>query len=242
MNDRTAYTPAALYARVSSDRQDVDLSVSAQLRALRDYAEKNGYLVAREYVDEAESGRIANRPQFRKMLEEATRHNAPFHEILVWKFSRFTRKREHAVAFKAMLRRKGVRVVSITEHAEDTPAGKLLEGIIESVDEFYSENLAQEVVRGMREAASRGFWVSSHAPYGYNRVMAQDGAKRRPTLAPDQDASRVVKRIFDLAEAGKGMTDITNTLNSEGISSPKESSGARPASTASSPKRLTRGL
>ena len=73
----------------------------------------------------------------------------------------------------------------------------------------------------MREAASRGFWVSSHAPYGYNRIMAQDGAKRRPTLAPDQDASRVVKRIFDLAEAGKGMTDITNTLNSEGISSPK---------------------
>ena len=42
------YTPAALYARVSSDRQDVDLSVSAQLRALRDYAEKNGYLVAVE--------------------------------------------------------------------------------------------------------------------------------------------------------------------------------------------------
>ena len=55
-------TPAALYARVSSDRQDVDLSVSAQLRALRDYAERNGYLVAREYVDEAESGRIADRP------------------------------------------------------------------------------------------------------------------------------------------------------------------------------------
>ena len=100
------YTPAALYARVSSDRQDVDLSVSAQLRALRDYAEKNGYLVAREYVDEAESGRIADRPQFRKMLEEATRPNAPFHEILVWKFSRFTRKREHAVAFKAMLLEK----------------------------------------------------------------------------------------------------------------------------------------
>ena len=46
----------ALYARVSSDRQDVDLSIAAQLRALRDYAGKNGYVVAREYVDEAESG------------------------------------------------------------------------------------------------------------------------------------------------------------------------------------------
>ena len=56
MNDRLDLIPAALYARVSSDRQDVDLSVSAQLRVLRDYAERNGYLVAREYVDEAESG------------------------------------------------------------------------------------------------------------------------------------------------------------------------------------------
>ena len=76
--------PAALYARVSSDRQDVDLSVAAQLRALRSYAEKNDYIVAREYVDEAESRRIADRPQFRKMLEEASRPNAPFHEILCW--------------------------------------------------------------------------------------------------------------------------------------------------------------
>ena len=47
-------------------------------------------------------------------------------------------------------------MVSITEQADDTPTGKLLEAIIESVDEFYSENLAQEVTRGMREAASPG--------------------------------------------------------------------------------------
>ncbi len=44
-----------------------------------------------------------------------------------------------------MLRKKGVRVVSITEHGEDTPTGKLMEAIIESVDEFYSENLHPEV-------------------------------------------------------------------------------------------------
>ncbi|MCE2458756.1 MAG: recombinase family protein [Dehalococcoidia bacterium] len=89
------------------------------------------------------------------MIDTASRTNAPFREILVWKFSRFTRKREHAVVYKSMLRRKRVRVFSITEHADDTPTGKLLEGIIETVDEFYSENLAQEVSRGMREAASR---------------------------------------------------------------------------------------
>ena len=220
MTQNTTYTPAALYARVSSDRQDVDLSVAAQMRALKEYARKNGYVVAREYVDEAESGRIADRPQFRKMIEEASKPNASFGEILVWKFSRFTRKREHAVAFKSMLRRKGVRVVSITEQADDTPTGKLLEGIIESVDEFYSENLAQEVTRGMREAASRGFWVGSRTPYGYDRVMVQDGAKKRPTLEINPDTSLVVKRIFDQAEAGTGMLYIAKALNRHGIPSP----------------------
>ena len=79
-------TPAALYARVSSDRQDVDLSVSAQLRALKDYARANGYSVAREYVDEAESGRVANRPQFREMIEEA--HTSILHSKSTYSMSR----------------------------------------------------------------------------------------------------------------------------------------------------------
>ena len=209
--------PAALYARVSSERQDVDLSVAAQLRALRDYAQRNGYLVAREYVDEAESGRIADRPQFSRMLDEASKPEAPFKEILVWKFSRFTRKREHAVAFKSMLRRRGVRVVSITEQADDTPTGKLLEAIIESVDEFYSENLAQEVLRGMREAATRGFWMTTYAPYGYKRVYVQDGIKKRPKLELNPPADAVVRRIFDMVLQGKSILDVTKTLNAEGI-------------------------
>ena len=215
------YTPAALYARVSSDRQDVDLSVAAQLRALRDYAQKNGYMVVREYIDEAESGRIADRPQFRKMLDEAGKPQAPFREILVWKFSRFTRKREHAVAFKSMLRRKGIRVVSITEHADDTPTGKLMEAIIESVDEFYSENLAQEVCRGMREAASRGFWMGTYAPFGYRKVHVEDGAKSRPKLEPNPPEDAVVKRMFDMALQGMSSLDIAKALNAEGVATAK---------------------
>ena len=211
--------PVALYARVSSDRQDVDLSVSAQLRALRDHAQKNGYLVVREYVDEAESGRIADRPQFRRMLNDAGKPSSPFEEILVWKFSRFTRKREHAVAFKSMLRRRGVRVTSITEHSDDSPTGKLMEAIIESVDEFYSENLAQDVTRGMREAASRGFWVSGAIPYGYKKIKVKDGPKERPKLKPEPKTAVVVKRMFQMAEAGKSVLDITRTLNDEGVAS-----------------------
>ncbi len=217
MSERNDRTPAALYARVSSDRQDVDLSVSAQLRALRDYADKNDYEVVREYVDEAESGRVMNRPEFQKMLDEAKRTEAPFEEIFVWKFSRFTRKREHAVAFKSMLRRKGIRVVSITEPADDSPTGKLMEAIIESVDEFYSENLAQEVVRGMRESASRGYFLASRAPFGYNRIKVSDGVKDRPTLEVDPAAAPIVKEIFESSRRGKGLKEICKELNGQGI-------------------------
>ena len=79
----------------------------------------------------------------------------------------------------------------------------------------------------MREAASRGFWVSSHAPYGYNRVMVQDGPKKRPTLEIDPDASPIVKRMFDMAEAGNGTLEIIRTLNKGGIASPKGKLWAR---------------
>ena len=210
-------TPASLYARVSSDRQDVDLSVAAQLRALKDYARANGYSVTREYVDEAESGRVADRPQFREMIEEGSQPKAPFEVILVWKFSRFTRKREHAVAFKSQLRRKGIRVVSITEHADDSPTGKLMEAIIESVDEFYSENLAEDVVRGMREAASRGFFLGSKSPFGYKRVKVSDGVKERPTLEIDPAAAPVVKELFQSSLSGNGLMEICKALNDRGV-------------------------
>ena len=72
----------------------------------------------------------------------------------------------------------------------------------------------------MREAASRGFWVGSRVPYGYSKLMVQDGAKKRPTLEPDPDTAPIVRRVFDMAEAGRGMLEITRTLNAEGIASP----------------------
>ena len=54
----------ALYARVSSEKQDVDLSISAQLKSLRVYAARNGHEVVKEYVDEAKSGKTTAQPDF----------------------------------------------------------------------------------------------------------------------------------------------------------------------------------
>jgi site-specific DNA recombinase len=102
---------AVIYARVSSDRQDVDLSISAQLKAIREYAARNGYVIIREFVDEAESGRSSPRPAFSEMISIARMKNPPFRSILVWKLSRFDRNREDSIVYKSLLRKQGIQIV-----------------------------------------------------------------------------------------------------------------------------------
>ena len=163
----------AIYARVSSEKQvEKDLSIPAQLKSLKKYAADRGWEVVREYIDEAESARTANRPQFKGMVAEAKRKGKPFDTILVWKLSRFARNREDSILYKSLLRKHGVQVLSINEPIDDSAAGKLLEGMIEVIDEFYSSNLAEDVLRGMAENASKGFYSGGNPPFGYRAWLA----------------------------------------------------------------------
>ncbi|HEX76933.1 MAG TPA: recombinase family protein [Dehalococcoidia bacterium] len=207
----------AIYARVSSERQDIDLSISAQLKALREYASRNDHTVVKEYIDEAESGRSIDRPGFKQMITTARQKNPPFEAILVWKLSRFARNREDSIIYKSLLRKQGIQVISINEPLEDTPSGRLLEGIIEVIDEFYSANLSQDVVRGMRENASRGFYTGGHTPYGYRRVKVRDRDTERSKLEPDPVTAPVVERIFRECLSGQGLKEIAKGLNRDGL-------------------------
>ncbi|GAI25961.1 unnamed protein product, partial [marine sediment metagenome] len=117
------------------------------------YALRNGHEVVKEYIDEAESGRSIDRPAFKEMIATVHQKSSSFQAIFVWKLSRFARNREDSIVYKSLLRKHGVQLISINEPLEDTPAGKLLEGVIEVIDEFYSNNLAQDVIRGQRENA-----------------------------------------------------------------------------------------
>jgi site-specific DNA recombinase len=211
----------ALYIRVSSDRQDIGLSVAAQLKALREYAVRNGHAIVREFVDQAESGRTSYRPQFRQMISMARHSARPFDLILVYKYSRFARSREDSIVYKALLKKSGVQLTSITEPFDDTAVGRLMQSIIECIDEFYSENLGEEVTRGMRESAGRGFYLSCRPPYGYRKIKVNDGGKERTRLAVDEFQARVVASIFEEVMNGKGLTEIAKELNSKGIASPR---------------------
>ena len=209
---------AVLYARVSSEKQaEKDLSIPAQLRALKKHAESKGYDVVRNYVDEAESARTAHRPAFQEMIAASKNRNRQFDVILVWKLSRFARNREDSIIYKSLLRRHGVQLISINEQIDDTPTGKLFEGIIEVMDEFYSANLAQDTKRGMRESASRGYFSGGTPPIGYLIDRSENGSNGKGRFVLDENFAGLVRRIFDLALSGRGAKEITKTLNSEGL-------------------------
>jgi len=209
----------AIYARVSSERQDIDLSIAAQLKALRDYAFRNGHEVVKEYIDEAESGRSIDRPGFKEMITTARQNLSPFQAILVWELSRFARNREDSIIYKSLLRRQGIQLISINEPIEDTPAGRLLEGVIEVIDEFYSTNLAQDVVRGQRDNDERGFSNGGRTPCGYVHVKVKDGPKLRTKFDIDPKTAPIVQCIFRECLSGKGLKAIVRSLNADGLTS-----------------------
>lgn len=201
---------AAAYIRVSTDDQ-VEYSPDSQRKAILDYAKRNEYIVPEEfiYTDEGISGRSTKRPAFQQMIGTAKQKPHPFDAILVWKFSRFARNREDSIVYKSMLRKQcGIEVVSISEQLGEDKTSILIEALLEAMDEYYSINLAEEVVRGMSEKARRGGAMGS-AAYGY---MIKDGV-----LVPDPERAPIVIEMFEEYASTGSTRGIARRLNDSGI-------------------------
>ena len=214
---------AAIYARVSSDAQDVTNSIEAQISECELFARNNNMVVVATFIDEAESGRSDNRQQFQSMVTEAVGKAKAFQAILVWKFSRFSRDRVDNAIYKNRLKKQGVRIISIKEPVDDSPAGQLMEGVIEGMDAFYSANLSQEVRRGQRKVAERGYYPGNKAPYGYKleKVQEEGGNAFHNIFVKDPITAVVVRRIFDEAIAGRTYTDIREGLDRDHVPPPE---------------------
>src|SRR4030066_127277 len=216
--ERNNEMKAAIYARVSSEKQaEKDLSIPAQLKALRKYALEHGWDIVHEYIDEAESAKSANRPAFQEMIAAAKKKEKPFDSILVWKLSRFARNREDSIIYKSLLLKRGISVISINEKIDDSASGRLLEGRIEVIDEFYSANLAQDTMRGMKENISRGFFNGGNVPFGYRKVKVPVNGSQKTKLELNESEAHIVKRAFQMALKGKGGKEIARVLNTEGL-------------------------
>ena len=209
--------PAAIYARVSSAGQDVENSIGGQITECKAEAERNGWVVVREFVDSAKSGRSDRRPDFQELIEMSDRPDCPFALVVVYRFSRFFRNAEESAFHKQHLRKRGIRVVSIRERVDDSAAGKFTESIFEAHDAFQSDLISEDVKRGTRTLARRGFYLASRAPYGMKKVLVQDGGRVRHRLAPDEERAPHVRRLFDLALEEKTERQVRDATNREGV-------------------------
>lgn len=201
---------AAAYVRVSTEEQ-TELSPDSQVKLIREYAKKNGFIVPKEFIfhDDGISGRsTAKRQGFNQMIGTAKLKPKPFDAILLWKFSRFARNREDSIVYKSMLHKLGIDVISISENVGDDKMSVLIEAMIEAMDEYYSINLAEEVRRGMQEKFSRG-GVVSQPPYGYR--MGDNVFVIQP------DEAEIVRKIYHDFLSGAGRREIAVELNALGV-------------------------
>ncbi|WP_034630244.1 recombinase family protein [Desulfotruncus alcoholivorax] len=199
---------AVIYARYSSDNQREE-SITAQIRACTEYAERNGYSIIKIYTDEAKSAQTDDRPGFLKMMSEIKGNLVRPDFLIVHKIDRFARNRYDSAFYKRELRKAGVLVQSVLEHLDDSPESIILESVLEGMAEYYSKNLAREVMKGMRETALKAKHTGGLPPLGF------DVDKDKNYIINESEAP-AVRMIFEMRDAGHGYNSIRDALHKQG--------------------------
>ena len=143
--------PVAIYARVSTDRQ----STENQLQELREFVDRSGWKVFREYVDDGYSGKDTKRPAFNDMMKRAKERK--FRAVVVWKLDRLSRSLKDLILTIEELSSRGIDFVSYGNQIDTTtPSGKLLFQIVGAVAEFEREIISERVKLGLKNARKKG--------------------------------------------------------------------------------------
>jgi site-specific DNA recombinase len=126
------------------------------------------------FIDAGESAKTTDRPEFRRLLEHCRRGRGRLHAVIVYSLTRFSRNSTDHHAIAGLLRGLGITLRSVTEPIDDSPSGRLMEGILGAMAQFDNDVRSQRVAAGMRATLERGRWPSL-APVGY-----LNGERRRP--------------------------------------------------------------
>ena len=197
---------AVIYARYSSDKQ-TEQSIDGQLRECNDFAKRNNITVIGQYIDRALTGTTDKRPEFLKMIEDGKKKI--FNYVIVYQLDRFARNRFDSATYKAKLSRNNIRVLSARENITDDASGVLVEGVLESMAEYFSKELSQKVTRGMKESLLKGNWTGGRLTYGY------DIKDKKYVI--NEEESRIVREIFEGVIINKTLKQITKELNEKGF-------------------------
>ncbi|MFT4084073.1 MAG: recombinase family protein [Nocardioides sp.] len=234
VNESLSPLRAVSYLRVSTNRQaqvggePEGLSIPAQ-REERAGGERWrwGALVAAEFLERGRSGRSLERPELKRMLDYIVSRPVDF--VIVHKIDRLARNRADDAALTNQILATGAHLV-LTEVISSSPSERLLHGIMASIAEFYSQNLATEVMEGIRPKAIQG-GTPGRAPLGYlnQQFRDQDGREVR-TIVIDPERGPHIAWAFEAYATGEwSLNQIASELNERGVTTrPGPNSPAMP--------------
>ena len=195
---------AVSYSRFSSNNQRTE-SIDAQQRAIYKYIAENKYTPVGDYVDEALTGTNLQRPGFQSMLEDAEK--GMFDVVIVHKMDRLSRDVYDALDVQRKLAIYGVRIESVIERFEETPEGQLQKVIQLGVGQYYSQNLAREVIKGLKENAYKAIHNGGIPPYGF------DVDPETKKYIVNEHEANAVRIMFEKVVQGWSYRELAEYLN-----------------------------
>lgn len=198
---------AVIYARFSSHSQN-EQSIEGQLAECYAFAQRSDLRIVHEYIDRALTGTTDKRPDFLQMIEDSKRKGFQF--VIVYQLDRFARNRYDSATYKAKLKKNGVRVLSAKENITDDASGILVEGVLESMAEYYSAELSQKIKRGIAISASKCKFFGGKVPLGYK-------IDEQKNYVIDEDTAPIVIKMFQMLASGYTYADIARYMNERGI-------------------------
>jgi site-specific DNA recombinase len=185
---------AAIYARVSTEKQGREQTVDSQLDALRRWATAHGHELNDDhvYIDEGYSGARLDRPALDRLRDAA--HEGEFDVLGVYSPDRLARRYAYQVLLLEEFRRAACEVEFIERPISDDPHDQLLLQIQGAIAEYERAVLAERFRRGKLQKARAGQWVGGLAPYGYRYVPKRDGVPGH--LEIDEDEAAVVRMLY----------------------------------------------
>lgn len=209
---------AAIYCRLSKEDADKDepgqesRSIINQTMMLLDYVKQQDFQLCGIYKDDDYSGLYDNRPGFEKLIEDAK--EGKFDVIVAKTQARFTRNMEHLERY---LHHDfpiwGIRFIGVVDNSDTADRGnKKARQINGLVNEWYCEDLSENIRASFKIKQKEGQFLGASAPYGY--IKDPEDHHR---LVPDPFAASVVRRIFEMYICGTGKSKIAEILTDEGI-------------------------
>lgn len=214
---------AAIYARVSSfgqlgrDGDEDGYSLPAQVEAGKREAITRGAEIAKVYMERAESAKSDDRPVLREMMRELPTLGVKY--LIVHKVDRLARNRRDDANLYEQLVGMGITLVSVSENIDETPGGRLMHGVLATIAEYYSNNLATEVKKGLRRKHEQG-GTPHRSPIGYRSKREWIAGQDIRTVEIDPERAPLVKLAFNLYATGKWTTrKLAAYLTEQGLRS-----------------------